>query len=296
MRTSDHILGDGIATLFRSQVATVQRVVCPTDSPLVGPEGTVDDFHIVVPQRGAFTWHRPCGPVLADPAQALLVPGGERYAISHPGNGDHSIVLTPTRKVARKLGFDLLPHYGPVVMAPAVAYRFKLIAEMSLAGTPAAVLDGVIGETLQWVRNPAPGRGRVGAEARRTLNRAKAFIAAAAPDELALADVAAAVGVTAIYLTQLFKKVEGVALHRYVSTVRMNAAVSRLADCDDITSVALDHGYSSHSHFSTACRAALGSPPSRVRETLRAIRTTQRQPGAFVTRRLCAARAGGRAA
>jgi AraC family transcriptional regulator len=81
-----------------------------------------------------------------------------------------------------------------------------------------------------------------------------------------LAEIAAAAGHSPVYLTQVFQQVEGMPLYRYQLRLRLAQALDRLAECDDLTRLGLDLGFSSHSHFSTAFRQAYGRSPSEFRQ------------------------------
>ena len=69
-----------------------------------------------------------------------------------------------------------------------------------------------------------------------------------------------------MYLTQVFQQVEGMPLYRYQLRLRLARALDLLADYDDLTSLGLELGFSSHSHFSTAFRAGLRRSPSEFRQ------------------------------
>jgi AraC family transcriptional regulator len=59
-----------------------------------------------------------------------------------------------------------------------------------------------------------------------------------------------------------------VPVHRYLTQLRLRASLDRLADgADDLTALALDLGFSSHSHFADAFRREFGKTPSEVRAT-----------------------------
>jgi AraC-like DNA-binding protein len=77
----------------------------------------------------------------------------------------------------------------------------------------------------------------------------------------ALADVATEVGVSPVYLTQVFQRVEGVPLYRYQLQLRLARALDLLGEYDDLTTLAFDLGFSSHSHFSAAFKQAYGQTP-----------------------------------
>jgi AraC-like DNA-binding protein len=68
------------------------------------------------------------------------------------------------------------------------------------------------------------------------------------------------------HLARLFRREVGVPIHQYVNRLRLAAALERLADgVADPTELALDLGYSSHSHFSDYFRRAFGTSPSAFR-------------------------------
>ncbi len=86
---------------------------------------------------------------------------------------------------------------------------------------------------------------------------------------LSLSDVGQAVGASPAYLTDVFRREEGVALHQYLTHLRLARALAELPHADDLTVLALDLGFSSHSHFSAVFRRVFGLTPSRFRETTR---------------------------
>jgi AraC-like DNA-binding protein len=81
-----------------------------------------------------------------------------------------------------------------------------------------------------------------------------------------LAEIAAEVGGSPVYLTQIFRQVEGVPLYRYQLRLRLARALDLLPLSHDITALGLDLGFSSHSHFSAAFREAYGRSPSEFRD------------------------------
>ena len=58
-------------------------------------------------------------------------------------------------------------------------------------------------------------------------------------------------------------------IHRYLVQLRLARALVELPHTNDLTMLALDLGFSSHSHFTAAFRRAFGSPPSVFRESTR---------------------------
>ncbi|MCI0638259.1 MAG: AraC family transcriptional regulator, partial [Gemmataceae bacterium] len=95
---------------------------------------------------------------------------------------------------------------------------------------------------------------------------AKTYLASRLDQRITLDDVARAVHASPFHLCRIFQKHTGVPIHRYLAQLRLRAALERLQDgADDLTALALDLGFSSHSHFTDAFRREFGRPPSVVR-------------------------------
>jgi AraC-like DNA-binding protein len=84
-----------------------------------------------------------------------------------------------------------------------------------------------------------------------------------------LAAVAAEVGVSPVYLTQVFQYIEGRPLYHYQLQLRLARALDLLGNYADLTSLALDLGFSSHSHFSAAFKRAYRQTPSEFQRSAR---------------------------
>jgi AraC-like DNA-binding protein len=68
-----------------------------------------------------------------------------------------------------------------------------------------------------------------------------------------------------VYLTQVFQQVEGLPLYRYQLNLRLARALDLLAGHDDLTTLGLELGFSSHSHFTAAFQRTYGRSPSEFR-------------------------------
>ena len=101
---------------------------------------------------------------------------------------------------------------------------------------------------------------------RRLVDRVKLLLAADLNRRWSLAEIAAAIGGSAVYLTQAFQQVEGLPLYRYHLRLRLARALDLLPRCEDVSALALDLGFSSHSHFTAAFRQAYGRSPTAFRQ------------------------------
>ena len=80
-----------------------------------------------------------------------------------------------------------------------------------------------------------------------------------AAEPLGLADIAQTVGASMFHLCRCFRAGTGLTLHEYRTQLRLRGALEALesGDCD-LPHLALDSGFSSHSHFTAAFRRVFG--------------------------------------
>ena len=101
----------------------------------------------------------------------------------------------------------------------------------------------------------------------RLVDRVKLVLTSDLARRWTLAEIAAEVRGSPVYLTQVFQQVEGLPLYRYQLRLRLARALDLLAQYDDLTALSLDLGFSSHSHFSAAFRETYGRSPSEFRQS-----------------------------
>lgn len=157
---------------------------------------------------------------------------------------------------AAVLAVSLLARHLEALAAPE---RDPLMVEESLL----CVLAGV----LTYAEAPHP-RGRPREAARRAeLARAlERELASSFREARSLARLAASVGTSPFHATRVFRRHTGLTIHGYRHRLRLQAVLERLGDAHvDLTELALETGFSSHSHLTEAFRRAFGAPPSRWR-------------------------------
>ncbi len=101
--------------------------------------------------------------------------------------------------------------------------------------------------------------------------RVKEIMSNAASLKVGLGDISQAVGMSPSHLAATFKKVERTTIHQYLVGLRLRRAAALLAGCDDLTTLALNLGFASQSHFSNSFRRWAGCPPGKYRARLRAL-------------------------
>lgn len=96
---------------------------------------------------------------------------------------------------------------------------------------------------------------------------AKALLQTRFRERLSLEDIARALYVSTFHLCRLFKQETGMPIHRYLNQLRLRAALEPvIAGTTDLNSLALELGFSSHSHFTAAFRKEFGMSPREVRK------------------------------
>jgi AraC family transcriptional regulator len=101
---------------------------------------------------------------------------------------------------------------------------------------------------------------------RRSADRVKVLLAGDLARRWTHAEIAAEIRGSPVYLTQVFQRAEGIPLYRYHLRLRLASALDLIGRCDDLSALAADLGFSSHSHFTAAFRQAYGQSPAAFRQ------------------------------
>jgi len=135
----------------------------------------------------------------------------------------------------------------------------------------------LLAHTLAALSDAEPRRQslRVGDRQHRLVQDTCAYLNRTYKTGETLSMVASAAGTSVFHLCRLFRRCTGKTLHQYRCDLRLRDAVSALdRDEVDVLTVALDAGYSGHSHFTAAFRRAFDMTPSMFRELRRSGRLT----------------------
>jgi AraC family transcriptional regulator len=277
-------------TLHDSPIVRVRAYRCRAGRGGPAAEEHAGSNDIVFLRHGAFCRHFGRRSVTADVNQVVFFAKGSTYRVSHPAEcGDRGTVFTPSPPVLSDIlreldpGNDARPdHPFPFVTGPcdaAVFWRHRELVQR-LEDTGAEPLDPLwadaaalqlIADALEaaWARHGLPRpRRRNGTDADHLARAeaAKAYLAGRLGERITLDDVARAVHVSPFHLARVFQQRTGMPVHRYLVRLRLRAALERIADgAGDLTALALDLGFSSHSHFAAAFHREFGRTPSGVR-------------------------------
>ncbi len=126
------------------------------------------------------------------------------------------------------------------------------------------LLSRVITSTfsLSGTRRPL----RISVKQRDIIHDVETILSCDPEERLALKDIAASVGSSPFHLCRLFRQVTGMKLYQYRLRFRLRAALTAVVEsADPLTDIALQTGFSSHSHFTESFRNEFGTTPSNVR-------------------------------
>lgn len=291
---------------FGSRVRVGKFRARPTDGDFANT-GPTRACLVVFPRTAVRIRHAGHAPIVADPTSVVFYNDGQEYEralVSPEGDACEWIAFQEDDVVAAHARFDPRAVDRPerpfaLTHAPAdarvlalgrVIHREARALSGALANdargrevTSVVRADGVVVEEAAMhvlSRVVAAAYEARGVHARATpatrarhvelADAARAEIARRFTDRVALGDVARALGVSAFHLCRVFRRETGHTVHGYLDALRVRHGLTRLLDeTTDVTSLALDLGYASHSHFTLAFRRAFGVPPSEARRIAR---------------------------
>lgn len=234
--------------------------------PELAPRGDISARKLVVTFAGAFEFQVGRSMSWVDPSRLLFADAGESYVDHHilPGSGHSSVILTPGDEIID----ELWPSAGalPSGRIRACSLRIQMLAQL-LRRTKDRLAAQELGVAI--LEESVADERQLGALDQRCVRRAKAVLHDCPEGRLSLSEIAYDLGVTPIHLTQSFKRSEGMPLYRYQTLLRLGRALERLPEREDITDLAFELGFSSHSHFTAVFRTELGMTPSDYRSEAR---------------------------
>lgn len=261
-----------IRLLHETPALTIRDIVCSSTCRHKSAEECTSTTHLVFPYRGIFMRHVGQSEAVGDANQLIFFNNGEEYNISHPAEGGDACLsfliaedvlceLAPAGQIVD--GGSLRFHrqhrgISPKAQALVALLRHRLTREIAepieAEAVAFALVASALGERSPNVREPRFGRQKI-------VDRAKRVLASDPTRRWTSTEVGREVGVSPVYLTQLFQQVEGVPLYRYHLRLRLTRALDLLDRYDDLTMLGLELGFSSHSHFTAAFRQAYGQSP-----------------------------------
>jgi len=263
--------------LLKSPAVTIRDVCCEGRCRDKSAEEWTTATELVFPYRGVYVRHVGNDQAVAEANQVLFFNASEAYRVSHPvSGGDACLSLAISEPLLRELApLTFLGDNARLAFRPqrlridARAQALVAVLRHSLRQNIAGPLEAEsLALTLAQRALGPRTTHRAGASLgrQRLVDRVKLVLASDPARRWTLAEIAAEVRGSPVYLTQVFQQVEGLPLYRYQLRLRLARALDLLAQYDDLTALSLDLGFSSHSHFSAAFRQVYGRSPSEFKQ------------------------------
>jgi AraC family transcriptional regulator len=267
-----------VTRLLDTDTMAVENVRCSGACRHRSTEECVSTAHLVFPYRGVYLRHVGSDQAVADANHVLFFSAGEGYQVSHPlAGGDANLSLTLSEPVLRELAPKPLVQGRETLGFRRQQLRIDPRAQALVAVLRHSLENGTIesleaeGLVLTLVcRSLGPRtahESKATRSRRRLADRVKILLASDLSRRWSLAEIAAQIGGSPVYLTQVFQQSEGIPLYRYHLRLRLARALDLIARYEDLSALAADLGFSSHSHFAAAFRQAYGRSPSAFKES-----------------------------
>ncbi len=259
-------------TLYSSPLVTVGDVLCTEGCGPGRHEEHCPVASLAFIRSGSFVRRDRLGKHVADATRVVFFDPAEPYMVDHPvpgGDRCTSVSFAPAtlREALRpKRGepervFDKTTLAGSSEMH--LLHRELLLAVklgdgVMVEETALALLQLCVqGEGVPRLRGAAASRAAgLAAEA-------QVLIAESFTEKVTLESLAAQLDVSPFRLCRAFRQATGGSLHQHLTRLRLVTALEKLPEYQErLTDLALDLGFSSHSHFTHAFRGYFGRAPS----------------------------------
>jgi AraC-like DNA-binding protein len=266
--------------LLQSESVALRDVVCGGECKHDSVEECAELTYLVFPYRGVYVRHLGGDDAVAEANQVLFFNAHEGYRVSHPvAGGDACLSLWVSEAMVRELAPKAqLRERGSLAFRRQrlrIDARAQALVALLRHGLRQKAFGTLHAETLvlTLVRRSLGDRTSHAAGAstgrQKLVDRAKLALSTDLGRRWTLAEIGDEVGVSPVYLTQVFQQVEGMPLYRYQLRLRLARALDLLGQYDDLTALGLDLGFSSHSHFSATFRQAYGRTPAEFQRSAR---------------------------
>lgn len=275
-------------TVFRSESVKIGWFRASPSHPRFRDSGPPGDHLFVFPRAGVWIEHEGRRPFVADPNVVTFYNPSQQYFRSPVSRrGDHSDWFA--------LRLEILEAQFAAFGLPVDANGEAIYPFLSGPGDPATYLeqrrlvrrlrDGRVADPLEVEERVLDLGARVVASAARSLEvrvrkapsarhrqlveAARELLAARFRERLTIDAIACELAASPFHLSRVFRRLTGLTLHQYRMRLRLSNGLVDLTE-RPLTDLALDLGFSSHSHFTVAFRRLYGATPRAVRELLSA--------------------------
>lgn len=266
--------------IFVSPLLTIGVFRCTPDDGRFRDTGPAQHHLLVFPRTSVWIHHAGSRPFVADPGVATIYNRGQPYtraALSSDGDRSDWFALAPgllpilARSSSGRIREDPERPFAAefVAITPRLYAAQRRVTQCIAMGCDRLEIEERAVSVILAALGTAPPAERSG----RRESAARRDLAMAARAELArdpylpedLATLSARLAVSPWHLCRVFREQVGTSLHAYRRDLRLRLALERLGTATgQVSRLALECGFSSHSHFTAAFRRQFGFPPSKA--------------------------------
>lgn len=277
------------AIIFTSPLLQVGRFCCPTTHPHFHDTGPIVSGHLIVfPRTNVYIRHPGLPPIITTPNLVMFYNLQQTYRrdeLSAEGDRCDWFAFAPTVLLNALQGYDPQALEQPeqpfrfthVLGTPPIYLRQRQVVEyirhtakpdiLYIEETMLLTLTMLLAQVYRY-RSPQTRRPRPATHRQQLaiVHTIQTELACHFQDKLCLSELAAKVYLSPYELCRVFRAHTGCTIHQYLNQLRLSTALETvLTPGADLTELALNLGYNSHSHFTSAFRKAFGIPPTMLR-------------------------------
>jgi AraC-like DNA-binding protein len=265
-------------TLLSTPTIVVRDVIQAAGGPAAdAPPAAVTA--LAFPYRGVFVRHVGGDIAVAEPNQVLFFNAEEAHCIAYPlADGAAHLLLEIEETLLSEIAPpEILRARAPLRFAPTrlrIDPRAQALVAMLRYSLRENIAEPLEAESLaltlaQRALGPRTTHAAgASASMQKMVDRVKLVLTADLARRWTLAEIAAEIGGSPVYLTQAFRQVEGVPPYRYQLRLRLAKALDLMGGYEDLSALSHELGFSSHSHFSAAFKQAYGRSPTEFRQSV----------------------------
>ena len=272
--------------VFDTDVVRVGAFRCDRNHPAFENTGPTENYCFVFPRTSVQIEHQHEHPFVANPTVVTFYNPAEEYRRREiSASGDRSDWFGVGPAILREVleicapGIETSPErlfwVSHARVDPLTYFLQRQVFEHASSPTPVEPL--AIEETalivLERLIQQISARRRdtvvsaISPRHRDLAHDAEILLSARFQESLSLRTIARLLETSEYHLCRVFRRVTGRTLHRYRHDLRVRTSLERVVESrSTLTDVAIELGFSSHSHFTQAFRVEFGQRPSQFRQ------------------------------
>ena len=259
------------SVLFMSPGVAVMDVWC---EPGPNPPSDIEiepEFGVSIPRSGMYVRRMTDGDFFVDPSVMVLRNRGEEQVTVHPTNsGDRNTDIQFSQDLVEPLlnkGGRFRSRFHPNDPAVALRHHQLLVACRSAAGNALEIEERALRLLAMSAVFESPTEALP--RHRRIVDETRQLLATRFRDDMDLRTLARAIGMSPFHLSRVFHRAVGRTMHSYRTHLRVQWVIETLSQgAPDLSLVAIEAGFSDHSHMTRVFRSFLDATPSQVRSMI----------------------------